>query len=26
MRKESPKALDLGCLEALISAAQDRNL
>jgi HD-GYP domain-containing protein (c-di-GMP phosphodiesterase class II) len=26
MRKESPKALDLPCLEALISAAQDRNL
>ena len=26
MRKESPRALDLPCLEALISAAQDRNL
>jgi HD-GYP domain-containing protein (c-di-GMP phosphodiesterase class II) len=26
MRKESPKALDLPCLEALMSAAQDRNL
>jgi HD-GYP domain-containing protein (c-di-GMP phosphodiesterase class II) len=26
MRKESPKALDLPCLEALISAAQDRSL
>jgi HD-GYP domain-containing protein (c-di-GMP phosphodiesterase class II) len=25
MRKESPKALDLPCLEALMSAAQDRN-
>lgn len=26
MRKDSPKALDLPCLEALISAARDRNL
>ena len=26
MRKESPKALDLPCLEALMSAAQDRSL
>ena len=26
MRKDSPKALDLPCLEALISAAHDRNL
>jgi HD-GYP domain-containing protein (c-di-GMP phosphodiesterase class II) len=26
MRKESPKALDLPCLEALMSAVQDRNL
>jgi HD-GYP domain-containing protein (c-di-GMP phosphodiesterase class II) len=26
MRKESPKALDLPCLEALMSAAQDRHL
>jgi HD-GYP domain-containing protein (c-di-GMP phosphodiesterase class II) len=26
MRKESPKALDLPCLEALISTAQDRSL
>jgi HD-GYP domain-containing protein (c-di-GMP phosphodiesterase class II) len=26
MRKESPKALDLPCLEALISAAQNRSL
>ena len=26
MRKESPKALDLPCLEALMSAAQGRNL
>jgi HD-GYP domain-containing protein (c-di-GMP phosphodiesterase class II) len=26
MRKESPKALDLACLEALMSAAQDRSL
>src|SRR5579863_7994920 len=25
MRKESPKALDLPCLEALMSASQDRN-
>jgi len=26
MRKDSPKALDLSCLEALVSAAQNRNL
>ncbi|MBV9886879.1 MAG: HD domain-containing protein, partial [Acidobacteria bacterium] len=26
MRKECPKALDMPCLEALVSAAQDRNL
>jgi len=26
MRKESPKALDMPCFEALVSAAQDRNL